>query len=1223
MSLEKDYLKDLFTDEVKGCLKSDGDPVGTAANAVSEHNTSEDAHSDIRLLVAGLTSRLNALADSDDTTLDQLSELVAYIKANRSLIEQVTTGKVSVSDIIDNLTTNVSNRPLSASQGVALKALIDAITVPTKVSELQNDAGYLTQHQDISDLTAHTSDNTIHITADERTKWNKKSDFSGNYNDLSDKPIIPTVPIKVSELQNDAGYLTQHQDISGKANSSDLTAHTGNSTVHITAEERTKWNKNATDISNLSEEIADQQAQIDTERARIDSFTKLKEGSTTGDAELNDARTDCEGKTWTNAGGHIRGITKKIIDACCDKVTEGAENYNLFKISEVTYQHRLQDDAAELVSSNTSNIVSGWIPVEYGKLYTFSALVNGARTTCTSAKSAFCNRINVKKSDGTILTGQKTTMIKDLSIPASYNTYEACIEGMVAVQLQVNLGSLDISTADKLRAYEPMFVEGNTVDEAYNNALNLPYMDGDEQGTFEVGYVLKSDDSKADKTTVETLSEEVATLKQSSQNSVLVNASSGYDGNYIHNERFIRSIANLRDNEKAKDFEIAITNNSGAIIKNAAIVVGLHNTVGVDSSRNNLPFQIYDNMFSEPVGFKFFDGDTELPYYIESESDCNYIVDKNVKTDKKTMAVFSDGKIAVYNATAARMQISADDGVSWTNICNEITSSPYRILLPDSQNNLFVASNEGKYLYKYTASDGYMTGKEVINLTDTDTQIGSILAEDSDGNLYLGTYQTVWHCVVRKSTDHGDTWTVVFDTTASQHVHNIYVNKNVTPNEIFIGLDNYSGSVETYVSTDAGGTWTKINVPYRNGDYAFRYAGENFYIGCGERNVLGGATLYKTSDYADQSAYYPLFDNGQGVRDVTNVIDGSDSVLIAGGCVGAPVNTEQLFLSEDKGETWKTVFMRPYDIYDNPAGAGLRTFSHYKDGQILSESLTGYAMRFVYGNGAKTILSVVNVGDIPTDGKTITLKTGYVANIEQMDTVLTGYESIDGKVADVVINDGYVIDNVSNKRVMTGDTVRVNKNIRIGQTSERKTLDDHAYMLNGTVNLGELSRLDFTKGFTVSLLFRREDGKNYLADNTEHVIFQSGDTKLIMWHRSIRLVYGTTSIFGNKLFIDDAYLNSVYDDYVRVTVYFTNDDLPTATIYTDNNFEYNNVTCTDYPITQNLSENDFIIGNAIGTPYTEIPNIARITIYNRVLSHGEILSLTNGCNLITDKSQFN
>lgn len=118
------------------------DAAGTAVAKVSEHNTASNAHNDIRLLVQGLTERLNALADSDDTTLDQMSEVVAYIKSNKSLIDAITTSKVNVSDIIDNLTTNVSNKPLSAAQGVALKALIDAIVMPTKLSELENDSGY-------------------------------------------------------------------------------------------------------------------------------------------------------------------------------------------------------------------------------------------------------------------------------------------------------------------------------------------------------------------------------------------------------------------------------------------------------------------------------------------------------------------------------------------------------------------------------------------------------------------------------------------------------------------------------------------------------------------------------------------------------------------------------------------------------------------------------------------------------------------------------------------------------------------------------------------------------------------------------------------------------------------------------------------------------------------------------------------------------------------------
>lgn len=102
--------------------------------------------SELQDAVAGLTERLNTLADSDDTTLDQLSEIVAYIKNNKSLIDGITTGKVSVDDIVDNLTSTAINKPLSAKQGKVLKEMIDGIVVPTKVSQLTNDAGYLTEH---------------------------------------------------------------------------------------------------------------------------------------------------------------------------------------------------------------------------------------------------------------------------------------------------------------------------------------------------------------------------------------------------------------------------------------------------------------------------------------------------------------------------------------------------------------------------------------------------------------------------------------------------------------------------------------------------------------------------------------------------------------------------------------------------------------------------------------------------------------------------------------------------------------------------------------------------------------------------------------------------------------------------------------------------------------------------------------------------------------------
>ena len=167
---------------------------GTAGTAVSTHNTKTDSHNDIRLLITALTNRLDALANSDDETLDQMAEVVAYIKSNRDLIDQITTGKVSVTDIVNNLTTNVANKPLSAAQGVALKALIDAITVPTKLSQLAEDS----THRLVTDA--------------EKTSWNAKSTFSGNYNDLTGKPTIPTVPTKVSAFTNDAGYLTSYTE---------------------------------------------------------------------------------------------------------------------------------------------------------------------------------------------------------------------------------------------------------------------------------------------------------------------------------------------------------------------------------------------------------------------------------------------------------------------------------------------------------------------------------------------------------------------------------------------------------------------------------------------------------------------------------------------------------------------------------------------------------------------------------------------------------------------------------------------------------------------------------------------------------------------------------------------------------------------------------------------------------------------------------------------------
>ena len=73
-----------------------------------------------------------------------------------------------------------------------------------------------------TDLHSHSNKTILdNITTSKVNQWDNKSDFSGSYNDLTNKPTIPT---KVSELTNDKGYLTSIP--SEYINETELQVHT-------------------------------------------------------------------------------------------------------------------------------------------------------------------------------------------------------------------------------------------------------------------------------------------------------------------------------------------------------------------------------------------------------------------------------------------------------------------------------------------------------------------------------------------------------------------------------------------------------------------------------------------------------------------------------------------------------------------------------------------------------------------------------------------------------------------------------------------------------------------------------------------------------------------------------------------------------------------------------------------------------------------------------------
>ena len=105
----------------------------------------------------------------------------------------------------------------------AYKDLTGKPTIPTKISELTNDSSFATTSQLNTELNKKANTSHTHVYSD---ILDAPVNFSGNYEDLINKPTIPT---KVSDLENDENFATTSQLNSGlntKANSTHTHSYT-------------------------------------------------------------------------------------------------------------------------------------------------------------------------------------------------------------------------------------------------------------------------------------------------------------------------------------------------------------------------------------------------------------------------------------------------------------------------------------------------------------------------------------------------------------------------------------------------------------------------------------------------------------------------------------------------------------------------------------------------------------------------------------------------------------------------------------------------------------------------------------------------------------------------------------------------------------------------------------------------------------------------------------
>lgn len=88
---------------------------------VSHNTTDETSHADIRKLVADLANSLDNLVKLD------LGNITKSVGINTKAIQDLDKAKVSINSIVNLLTSDDTDKPLSAQQGKKLKGLIDDI----------------------------------------------------------------------------------------------------------------------------------------------------------------------------------------------------------------------------------------------------------------------------------------------------------------------------------------------------------------------------------------------------------------------------------------------------------------------------------------------------------------------------------------------------------------------------------------------------------------------------------------------------------------------------------------------------------------------------------------------------------------------------------------------------------------------------------------------------------------------------------------------------------------------------------------------------------------------------------------------------------------------------------------------------------------------------------------------------------------------------------------
>ena len=121
---------------------------------------------------------------------------------------------------------NFSLRTTSALESVAtkddIKDFAHVSDIPTKISDLVNDSSFLTEHQSLDGYVKYTELGNYVLHSELKSILDNLEHVQIEHVDLTGYAKLTDIPIKISELVNDEGYLKQHQSLSAYVKKSEL-----------------------------------------------------------------------------------------------------------------------------------------------------------------------------------------------------------------------------------------------------------------------------------------------------------------------------------------------------------------------------------------------------------------------------------------------------------------------------------------------------------------------------------------------------------------------------------------------------------------------------------------------------------------------------------------------------------------------------------------------------------------------------------------------------------------------------------------------------------------------------------------------------------------------------------------------------------------------------------------------------------------------------------------